>query len=758
MRGPVSPDGKLAAHPECDGQAAVFFSYEGLEGSIIERALANDSSLLLLGRSVLGQLGVDIQQSGPALGNGRKEAGIWVPLQMEAHTPVGRSLAQDISELLAGTEPGSVLQWRGDTLPFGRFADLQRLVRLEADEVQHDIDEAIIYVGSSGEEDSDTNTYRVNNDGSLSVKVALLEFKLNTAHLHGTPAIEGFDVPEERAPAEVRLELLHRGRAGIKRHSWTEAKRPDEPLPDFFLGGIPISPGGRYWNIRKRVADNVYQLPSAAFLDGNRIDGVGTHRDPYYRNRQVELRSTGWPRPTLGDTWPTLDIYRSKEIGEESSPTNWMRMTPEARRARHELGVTALQALETEDQATREALFNVVRRPDIAAFVLSRRGIRLVSESGSHDANRRNIKTALRRTPPGIPKGLEHLQGLIEKLQEAGDRTSTVVADKLRLEHLPDLVDDGGASAILAEEYVGENGSVTRDELALLTSLSRQNIGIAQAKHGDYREFHPIGLWVKPGVAERLRQSDMLAIALFGAARPWIGEQFDAEIGELMDGLIEDEGGSENLAFVHGNGGGTMWSACLNARKRHILSLGTGIDAERNGQGKVNNYADGVINMDSMDWIVRQHQLDAQTLVAMVVKGAYGTAAEIFNTITSRKLLIRTPAPMFIRNPDGEFDGIKQQIRINTSQDSRPNAARSWVGNTVHFINSLSEARPTLADFRRDMTGYWDSVGIPAEHIAKAYETRRNMLGRIGLKVPLREEKAVKAYAGHLLGSGAVRV
>jgi predicted Rossmann-fold nucleotide-binding protein len=759
MVGPVTPDGKLGAHPEGGGQAALFFEEADLQQRGVDRIIDKDPDLVLLGRSVLGQIGVDVVLSGEAVrstdDNQVGVPGIWIPINMETHAKVGEALVSDVRTILDKTRPGTLLKWQEKTLPFGRYADMGSLEKLNADEVQRDIDNSVISLDPKcSANNPKSESYRINDDGSLSIKLSPLEFKLNEAHLHETPAIPEYGIAAAPASPDVRLELLHRGRPGIRRNSWIEQKDPNERLPNFLLGGILLSPGGRYWNIRPEVAPNVYQIPSAAHFDGNRIDGIGDHLDPYFRHRQVELVVDGPNRPTFDETYVTLDLFRSRELSGDT-PINWLSLSLEARRSRHLLGVTALQALETADETNRNALFGVVDKTNIAALVLHRNGIGVVPETGNHSANRRLIKNALRSTPNGIPNGLEHLRGLVERLQNAGDRTSTVVAQELKLEHLPDLVDDGGASAFLAKKYSGENIAVNHDELTLLTGLSRQNVGLAQAENGDYREFHPMGLWVKPGVSEMLRlKRERVFIALFGAARPWVGKDLNGEIGELMDELIDVEGDPNNIAFVHGNGEGTMRSACENARQRGILSLGTGINAELNGQGVVNTDADGVINMQTWDWIVRQHQLDTHASVAYVVEGAHGTGAEIFNMITSRKLQIRMPAPMFIRNPNGEFEGIKEQIKLNTDQSQRKNSARRWVAETVHYVDSLPESIDTYSRFRSDMAAYWKKAGVPPEHIALAFERRRASLGRFGLQVPLSEQTAALSYAGDLISIG----
>jgi predicted Rossmann-fold nucleotide-binding protein len=752
MRGPVSPDGSLAAHPEGNGQAALFFKYDDLRDEGFDRVLAGDPSLVAIGRSVLGQLGVDIQVTGPAVKNGTRQHGVWVPIGMQAYTPVGNKLVEHAHDLVSETSEGRPVTWQGRSLDFGRFANYKRLEKMDAAEVQADIDDCMILLEPyKPEAKRDTPRYRLNDDGSLAIKLSPVEFTLNQPYLIGTK-----DAP---APRERLLGLLHQGRTGIDQISDPKFHDPNDRLPSYLLGGVSFSPGVRYWNVRSQVADNVFQLASASLFDGNRLMGIGRHLRPYERHRQVELVSTGDERQRFDDTWITIDLFRSKEVGGGSQAgTNWLTMSPEARHARHIRGVTALEALEAADPASRNTLQTAAKMPGVAALVLSRSGAAVVPESGSlvHDA--KNITEELKKRAHGIPARLDELLGtedrdnlqkLIENLRAAGDRTSTVIAPELSIGSLANIVSEGGARAILAEKYIGDNGALTDEELGILTRLSRQGVGLAKTEGGEYREFHPIGLWVKPGVAKRLEKVE-LGIAIFGARRPWLGDDFDAQLHSFMKGLITDLG-PDKVAIIHGNGTGIMEKACQNARKLGILSLGTGIDAERNGQGQPSNAADGVINMDSLYWIIRQHQLDTHTTVPVILPGGFGTLAEIYNALTSRKLLLRNPGPMYVVAPDGDFEPTRLQIDQISDQRGDPDSPRFWIKNTVHFVDDLATVGRDLTIYRKNMPAYWEKAGISPQHIADSYAMRIEVLSKVGLDVPQDEKAAVETYAGHLL-------
>lgn len=747
MRGPVSPDGVLAAHPAGDGRAAIFFEEDVFSPEFSERLAASDKAIKLLGRSLLGQVGIDVVIDGDPLSNVEKRGTI-VPVRFDTYTPLAGALTDDFYELIDKTTPGYPVEWR-KTLGIGRFVDLSQLVRFEdAEEVQRDLDEGMIYFGGP---DADRDSSRVNSDGSISAKLVPTEFRFNEKYL----VREASDQP--LAPSSRRLDLVPRGRGAAARHTDEFRRDPSSELPDFTLGGLPFSPGNRYWRVRPEVSSHVFQLESAALFDGNRLAGLGGHLDAYDRLRQVELVRRPLPlgaeAPTFDNTWVTIDVYKSKSVEEAfHSATNWSHMDRAARIRRHIRGITALEALETADEVSREALLQEVRKPDVAALIVTRRGVEVVPESGSDKHNARNIQDRLRDNPDGIPDNLQHLEPQVRALQVSGDRTATVAAQNLRIGDLA-LHVESGASALLTENFMPENGSVSPTDLSTLMKLSRKVVGLAQS-NGDYREFHPMGVWLKHGMAEALEGREFYT--LFGARRDKIGDRFHKMLGALMDELIAVRG-ADSMAFVHGNGDGMMNSTCENARERGIPSIATGITAQ-----EMKNNADGYFNLGVLYYIFRQHQLDSHTTYPIVtMPSGFGSEEELYNVLTSRKLLIRVPAPVFISALDGhrrpmsegrrQMRATRKTIEYISNQEGDPDSPRKYVKNLIHYGNRFEGISDEVQRFNKSRPAWWEEAGVPPRHVAKCHVSRLRLVEELCMVMPQEERKAAEEYAGDFI-------
>lgn len=739
MSGPLSPDALLAHHPEGTGQTTLHFETGVLNPDVLDKVLAGSDDILWLGRSVLGQVGVEVEAKGELVDN--NGSGVYVPVVMKASTPVGQALLEDLGGLMDTTEAGANVVWGGQGLPIGRFADMSRLAPMSADEVEESISDGMIsFDKGESADDFQKPSYRLNDDGSVSVPLNPLEFVLNEEHFMGSP--------------EARISLLHNGRAAVARDSDNFGRDADEPIPDFLLGGISVSAGPLFWRVISEVSDRLTQLKSAALFDANRLMGIGRHLPAYDRNRQVEIikspdRTNKKPEPTYGNTMIPVEFFHSKEVGQSAQgPVNWLRMTPAARRHRHINGVTALEALETADQGSREALLDTVRDPAIAAVVLSRRGIQTVKETGSSKMNTVNTIDKLHKAAKGVPSELEHLEPLIENLSAAGDRTATVVAEQVNLMSLSRLVHGGDARAILFERFRDDGSElVTLEEHSQLVDLSRQGVGIAWAQDGEYREFHPSGLWIKPGVAERIEQLEM-TVAIFGAQREHVGKKHEEQIGKFLDGMIDIFDGADKLAVVHGNGGGIMRASDEAARKREILSFGVGIDVENLGQDQVNKAADGRLNMPASELLIRQHLLEAYSTVPVYTEGGIGTVVELDAALVVRKLLLSLPTPIIVVNPDGLYNDSLAQVRKLSRQGiAKKDSPRRWMENTLREVDDFENgAVAVLKEFHDDPVAFWRKAGIPQKHIAQAHEAHSKSLEKFGMRLPQFMQAAVKRY------------
>ncbi len=660
---------------------------------------------------------------------------IWVPIKMEAYTRVGEALVNDIHALTHDTASGTPVEWHGSNLPAGRFADLSKLVKLEPDEVEHAIRESIISFGSQPTTGEGEPPYNIDDSGSLAVRLSPSEFILNEQHF-----MRGL---------EERITLLRGGRAIVARQSDHLVKDPDAILPDFLLGGIRLSAGPHYWRVLKEISPQLHQLESAALFDANRLMGIGRHLPEYDQNRQVELRRIPKDQPfehTYRNTWPGVEFYRSAQVGTSHAARNWIRMTPEARRSTHEHGITALQALETANPANRSALFSETRRPEVAALVLSRRGVQVVPETGSPKLNTYNTISTLQKGADGIPEGLQGLGPLIEDLGMAGDRTATVIAKQVRIRDLSSLVSDGDARAVLFEQFRKDGSeAMTTEELSSLVDLSRRGIGIAWAQDGDYREFHPSGLWIKPGVAQRIENLEM-TVAMFGARRERVGLEYQGKIGQFLNGLVDMFEGPEHLAVVHGNGSGIMRVADEGARERNMLSFGVGIDVERLGQNEVNKDADGRMNMESSELLMRQHLLEVLSSVPVFTEGGIGTFVELYNSLCFRKLLLGLPTPIIVVDPKDMYKSTREQIeQVSNQGNGEPRTPRHWLKNILRFVPNFEEAAlAEIKNFRESPMRFWDEAKIPHQHIKDAHRAQELQLTKLGMRLPPFMQNAVK--------------
>jgi hypothetical protein len=131
--------------------------------------------------------------------------------------------------------------------------------------------------------------------------------------------------------------------------------------------------------------------------------------------------------------------------------------------------------------------------------------------------------------------------------------------------------------------------------------------------------------------------------------------------------------------------------------------------------------------------------------------GRFGTKAEQFNALTSRKLLLRRPAPMFIIGSNNETETAQRYLQLLADQKASPGSPSSWVLNTVRYGENLDVAREGIRTYRADMPAYWDKADVPPQHVAKYYKKRVETLDRIGMSVPQSEQDAVRAYAGDLI-------
>lgn len=760
MRGPVSPDGHLASHPN-DGERMTMVFPSHVFGAQHERILDSlqDPGSKAVGvqtRSTVGQIGGDIVQTDAALtypgADGTELTAI--PVEIASYTKAAKDLSDDLNELNSATKDGELIRYNGRPLGIGRLIDLAQLKPLDAEEVTQNVHDAIIGFTS---EDYEGRNFRVDTNGVLEVKLAPVEFFFDEEFLFG--------------PLASSVGLLHEGRARLAGLSDAEDRHPNDKLPGFTLGGIRISPGPLHYMIEPKLRadgverDEFIQIPGAAFIDGNRIMGIGDNLPTYDRHRQVELVRTASPSGgdlesahTFGNSSVGMKIFRSRQLAS-SGAINWLRMPKADRLATHYGGVNVLRALDAANPANHEALLEVTDDPDNVALVMSRNGARVIGARRSQAQNERKISDVLARSEPGFDEGLEHLEPLVEALgSNAGDRTNILVTDEIDLSDIPHYAKNNDVRGFLFRK--AKNGrTMDTNTQTMLAEYARRGIGIARVEGADYREFHQSGMFVKPGIAERLAKME-LSVAVFGANRREVGTAYREDIEYLFDRMIEEFGGPEYLAAVHGGGDGAMGAAHKAALDRNMMSLAMMINLEKNAQQNVGNDASAVNEILSPELLTRQGILEACNLIPIFVPGGHGTFIEFFTSTTDRKLLHSLPTPLIVLNNNDYFTPLKEQVDIiaNTTEIRRNgstfniagkgNSPRTWVNYITHFVDSKEEVWDVIKNFKDDPAGVWHEAGVSREQLAVAYENMRAQAAKNGIGIPLFLSRAAERYIG----------
>lgn len=739
LREVVSDDGALASGPE--GLGISFRIADEISARDARSITNTDSELVkpeLIGRSSIGQIGIEVQQTGPAETFTKRATGdkyLFVPISLEPHTQTGETLADDMSELAANTKKGERVIFEEKELGVGRFVNFGALDKLDNKAVQQAIDNKLIAIGSNGEA-----AYKVNDDGSVTVQISQLEFLFNP---------QRFKTPEQR------LKILRLGRSALVPHSDVIYREPNDPLPDFLVGGVVFSPGPFYWSIREDVG-KYSQLPSARFFDSNRLMGMSPARDAYDRNRQVELVKTR-PRSsqTYAETSVTIDVYRDTDVTDNLRDINWFAIPLSGREKLHKDGVSALNIVRATDPLMRNKLKQTIHDPKNAALLLSRKGAIVVPAGQTYKFDVQNILDATEDWgDPGTDQPDETgLSLIVESLSTAGDRSNVVVARTLKPEDMLRIVNEADVRAFLIDEYNPDGPFLTKEEHSILAEMARR--GVAIGWDGEiYRELHKSGLFMKPEASTQIEDLE-LVVAMYGGNRDIIGDNLRPQIGSFFDRLTRIVP-RDKLGVAHGSGQGVMDAANNEALKRGILSLGVGIQVEQVGQ-ETKSTADGIALFNIRDRLYRQQMLDTFNTISIYNAGGAGTLEEMFITVCTHKLLMCLPTPKITVDEDNLYASAEAMIEeISTRKTilidgkavdltDNPFVDR-WITSTFHRVNNYGEAATIIESFIKDPGKYWRECGISPAKIATALETHSERLAHVGMKLPSYLKSAAEQY------------
>ncbi len=742
----ISLDGVLSLYAD-GNKLALSFSIKDLGPEDVKRLTKGEStSYKIAGRSAAGQLGIDVLR---AEGDVAVSGGtLQIPINIKAHTPVAKSMLADIRKLASVTEPGRLLKWNDKDIEFGQLINYDKLKRLGKQEVEHAIDKSLMVFGSATETPNDSTSYTVNDDGSVTLPISLLEFVFNKEML---------------ISPDQRFEVLHHGRAGLIPLIDTLPHSASDTLPHFMVGGLVFSSGPYHVRIREHINSSgfVTQLPSTALFDGSRLMGVNPVYDPYSRNRQIELVNRG-SEQTFGETRATIDIFKSKKNEGIVRPVlDWQRMGRKKRIKTHRDGVSPLAVIKATDYTLRKSLLDAVSGPETGALVMSSQGISKVARGQTERFMAQNIREAARSfgRDKAVPEDLKPLAALVIALKPAADRSRLVIVDELDLRHIPNIVKSGDVRAILMRKFSGSGNasvSMSKEDHSAIVNLVRQGVAIAWDNNGDLRELHRSGLWVTPEAADRMDKLD-LVIAMYGSHLDSVSNALKPQIEEFAQDLIKLVP-VQHLGFVHGNMAGIMETADQLARQSGIMSLGVGLELSALGQHETNLLCDGFLFLDSHERLYRQEKLDKFSTISIFNVGGFGTLEELAITVCTHKLLSSLPTPSILVDPDGLYINAEDMIReisarrtLDLGDDNYIDLGTTplgqpWITNIVHRVANYKEAIVLIKRFWRDPKKYWQQAGIPPDDIAVAYSKHLELMEQMGMHLANNLVKAIEEY------------
>jgi predicted Rossmann-fold nucleotide-binding protein len=749
-----SATGYIARNPNNSNGLALAFPIDYVEKGVLERMLSPDPSafdtIAVLGRSALAQLGLDIRTHLPI----REDSNLLVPITPISHTKTASQIIEDVQGL-PSDEHGLYIHGN-DKLAFASLLDESGLKKLNAEEMEQAIRDKLIMIGDSHLTEADERDWTINPDGSVTLPLAMLEFLFNHDIIN-TP--------------EKRFRIINHGRSGLRPYVDTAERDPDESLSPFTVSGALFSSGPFAWKIRPSISDGQYaHLESALFGDGDRLMGIGGQISPYERHRQLELAWAGnGNHLTYSKARVTVDFYdRQKPQIENNRLIDWSSLSDKARARLHSEGIDPLKLISAYNTQLLAQVYTMIRENDLNAVVITGTRVTGVPVAETNKFNAQGICTAL-EGPPNTNRTnvLDNLYPLSKQLAKTSDRSRVVIADTLHPEHVPRIVDEGDVKGVVVRDW--GSSALSKEEHSALVGLVRRGTSIGWQTEGKLLQMHKSGLWVKPNMAERLAELE-LVFAMYGSHKEVIGEALSKQIRNFVKSLGSNlDYNRDNLAIAHGNGPGVMNEAHSAAVLEHLMSIGVAIDVENLGQGQLNFGPDAVAFFKSQDRLYRQLMLDVFNTISIFNIGGFGSLEEIAITMTTQKLYESLPTPKILIQDEppygvsraahrGVYSSIPELVsaisdtneiviagQVIDLKDSR--LGPKWISPTLHLVDSYDEAFEIIVGFLNNPAAYWEKAGISQRYISLALHNQTKTLESIGFNPDTRLARAGAKYA-----------
>ncbi len=169
------------------------------------------------------------------------------------------------------------------------------------------------------------------------------------------------------------------------------------------------------------------------------------------------------------------------------------------------------------------------------------------------------------------------------------------------------------------------------------------------------------------------------------------------------------------MGIVHGGGPGLMKEANDIARQYNIMSIGVAIDLEGENQHSLTT-CDGLIKYKEGLRLARQDHIQKLSNLPIINTGGYGSAEELFISITSMKLHENPLTPVILLDPNGLWENARQQI-IKISQK---NYGPQFIPNLIKPCQNAKEAIEELSQFLSHPGKWYEKNKIPLENVEQA--------------------------------------
>lgn len=169
------------------------------------------------------------------------------------------------------------------------------------------------------------------------------------------------------------------------------------------------------------------------------------------------------------------------------------------------------------------------------------------------------------------------------------------------------------------------------------------------------------------------------------------------------------------MGIVHGGGPGLMKEANDLARQHNIMSIGVAINLEGEQQASLTT-CDGLIKYREGLRLSRQDHLQKLSNLPVINTGGYGTAEELYITITSMKIHENPLAPIILLDQDNLWGHTQQQVAAIAGKNYGP----AFVPYLVKSCRDADAAHAELVRFCQDPDAWYEENHITASSVERA--------------------------------------